>query len=37
MLVAKIRAEMEIKFHEKDEKQKEDFIKKKEIVETVLS
>lgn len=28
---------MDIKFHEKDELQREDFIRKKEVVETVLS
>lgn len=33
----KIKAEMDIKFAEKDEKAKEDLIKKKEIVETVIS
>ena len=37
MLVAKIKAEMEIKFAEKDEKMKEDWQKKKEVVDTVLS
>jgi len=37
MLVAKIKAEMEIKFAEKDEKMKEDWQKKKDVVETVLS
>ena len=37
MLVAKIKAEMEIKFAEKDEKMKEDWQKKKETVETVIS
>jgi hypothetical protein len=37
MLVMKIKAEMEIKFAEKDEKMKEDWQKKKDVVETVLS
>lgn len=37
LLVAKLKAEMDIKFDEKDAKQKEDFLKKKEVVETVLS
>jgi hypothetical protein len=36
-LVAKIKAEMELKFLEKDQKMREDFAKKKEVVETVLS
>ena len=36
-MVAKIKAEMEIKFAEKDEKMKEDWQKKKETVETVIS
>ena len=37
MLVAKIKAEMDIKFAEKDEKMKEDWQKKKDVVDTVLS
>jgi hypothetical protein len=37
LLVQKIKAEMEIKFKEKEEKMKEDWEKKKEVVETVLS
>lgn len=37
MLVAKIKAEMEIKFAEKDEKMREDWQKKKDVVDTVLS
>ena len=37
MLVAKIKAEMEVKFAEKDEKMREDWQKKKEVVETVQS
>lgn len=37
LVVAKMKAEMEIKFVEKEEKQKEDWQKKKETVETVLS
>ena len=36
-MVAKIKAEMELKFLEKDQKMREDFAKKKEVVETVLS
>jgi hypothetical protein len=36
-LVAKIRAEMELKFLEKDQKMREDFARKKEVVETVIS
>lgn len=35
--MAKIKAEMELKFLEKDQKMREDFAKKKEVVETVLS
>lgn len=37
MLVAKIKAEMDIKFAEKDEKMREDWQKKKDVVDTVLS
>lgn len=37
LVVLKMKAEMDIKFHEKDELQREDFIRKKEVVETVLS
>lgn len=37
LLVAKMKEEMEIKFIEKDEALKEDFVKKKEVVEAVLS
>ncbi len=37
MLVAKIKAEMDIKFAEKDEKMKEEWAKKKDVVDTVLS
>jgi hypothetical protein len=33
----KIKAEMDIKFAEKEEKAKEDWAKKKEVVETVIS
>jgi hypothetical protein len=32
-----MKAEMDIKFIEKDEKAREDFQKKKEVVDTVLS
>ena len=37
LVVLKMKAEMDIKFHEKYELQREDFIRKKEVVETVLS
>jgi hypothetical protein len=37
LLVAKMKEEMEIKFIEKDEALKDDFTKKKEVVEAVLS
>ena len=36
-MVVKIKTEMELKFLEKDQKMREDFAKKKEVVETVLS
>ena len=36
-MVAKIKAEMDIKFAEKDEKMKEEWAKKKDVVDTVLS
>lgn len=35
--MAKIKAEMELKFLEKDQKMHEDFQRKKEVVEAVLS
>lgn len=36
-MVTKIKTEMELKFLEKDNKMREDFQRKKEVVETVLS